>query len=56
LTLPKGGSEPGVLNMTYLLQSTKGDWYALSVGWNNQQAPLENQKLFALLQQILKII
>jgi beta-lactamase class A len=52
----KGGSEPGVLNMTYLLQSTKGDWYALSVGWNNQQAPLENQKLFALLQQILKII
>jgi hypothetical protein len=52
----KGGSEPGVLNMTYLLQSTKGDWYALSVGWNNQHAPLENQKLFALLQQILKII
>jgi hypothetical protein len=42
--------------MTYLLQSTKGDWYALSVGWNNKQAPLENQKLFALLQQILKIV
>lgn len=52
----KGGSEPGVLNMTYLLQSTKGDWYALCVGWNNKQAPLENQKLFALLQQILRII
>jgi hypothetical protein len=52
----KGGSEPGVLNMTYLLQSTKGEWYALSLGWNNKQAPLENQKLFALLQQILKII
>lgn len=52
----KGGSEPGVLNMTYLLQSTKGEWYALSVGWNNQQAPLQNEKLFALLQQILKII
>jgi hypothetical protein len=52
----KGGSEPGVLNMTYLLQSTKGEWYALSVGWNNKQAPLENQKLFALLQQLLKII
>ncbi len=52
----KGGSEPGVLNMTYLLQSAKGEWYALSVGWNNQQAPLQNEKLFALLQQILKII
>ncbi len=52
----KGGSEPGVLNMTYLLQSTKGEWYALSVGWNNMQAPLQNEKLFALLQQILRII
>jgi hypothetical protein len=52
----KGGSEPGVLNMTYLLQSTKGDWYALSVGWNNRQAPLQNEKLFALLQQMLKLI
>lgn len=52
----KGGSEPGVLNITYLLQSTKGEWYALSVGWNNRQAPLQNEKLFALLQQMLKII
>lgn len=52
----KGGSEPGVLNMTYLLQSTKGEWYALSVGWNDRQAPLQNEKLFALLQQVLKLI
>lgn len=36
----KGGSEPGVLNMTYLLQSTKGVWYAVSIPWNNPQAPL----------------
>lgn len=52
----KGGSEPGVLNMTYLLESTKGEWYALSVGWNDRQAPLQNEKLFALLQQVLKLI
>ena len=52
----KAGSEPGVLNMTYLLQSTEGEWYALSVGWNNTQAPLQNEKLFALLQQIFKIL
>jgi hypothetical protein len=52
----KGGSEPGVLNLTYLLQSTRGEWYALSVGWNNTQAPLQNEKLFALLQQMLKIL
>ena len=52
----KGGSEPGVLNMTYLLQSTRGDWYALSLGWNNKEAPLQGEKLVALLQQILRII
>jgi hypothetical protein len=52
----KGGSEPGVLNITYLLQSTKGDWYALSLGWNNQQAPLQNEKIFTILQQILRIL
>ena len=34
----KGGSEAGVLNMTYLLQSVNGDWYSLSAGWNNTKS------------------
>lgn len=52
----KGGSEPGVLNMTYLLQSSKGDWYAFSLGWNNPQAALQNEKLFALVQRLFQLI
>ena len=31
----KGGSEPGVLNFTWLLRTKKGKHYALSMGWNN---------------------
>jgi hypothetical protein len=52
----KGGSEPGVLNMTYLLQSTRGQWYAMSMSWNNPQAVLDNNKLFPLVQRALQII
>lgn len=52
----KGGSEPGVLNMTYLLQSTRGEWYAMSISWNNPQTALDNSKLFPLVQRALQII
>jgi hypothetical protein len=52
----KGGSEPGVLSMTYLLQSKSGQWYAMSIAWNNTQAPLDNAKVFALVQRALQII
>jgi hypothetical protein len=52
----KGGSEPGVLNMTYLLRSTKDQWYAMSMTWNNNQAAVDNAKLFALVQRALQII
>lgn len=31
----KGGSEPGVLNFTWLLRTKTGEHYALSMGWNN---------------------
>ena len=52
----KGGSEPGVLNLTYLLQSKQGDWYAFSIGWNNPQGTLDSTKLFTLVQQVLQLI
>jgi Beta-lactamase enzyme family len=52
----KGGSEPGVLNLTYLLQSTKGQWYAMSISWNNPQAALDNSKLIAIVERALQII
>lgn len=52
----KGGSEPGVLNMTYLLRSNAGQWYAMSISWNDKEAALDNAKVFALVQRVLQII
>jgi len=43
----KGGSEAGVLNLTYLLQSRGGHWYALSATWNDPKAALDENKFFA---------
>jgi hypothetical protein len=52
----KGGSEPGVLNLTYLLRSTKGQWYAMALTWNNRQEPVDTGKIVPLIQRALQII
>jgi len=44
----KGGSEPGVLNTSYLLRDDAGRWYAVSVGWNDPDAALADTKLFMI--------
>ncbi len=38
----KGGSEPGVINLTWLLEHADGRVFVLSLGWNNPEA-LVNQ-------------
>jgi hypothetical protein len=52
----KGGSEPGVLNLTYLLRSAGGDWYALSAGWNDTKAPVDEGKLEGLVQRLAELV
>lgn len=52
----KGGSEPGVITMNYLLQSKNGDWYAFSVAWNDANKPVESNDLFALAGRIFSLI
>lgn len=49
----KGGSEPGVLNLTWLLTDTAGRDWVLSLGWNNPAAVVDEGKLEALAQRIL---
>ena len=44
----KGGSEPGVANLTYLVQTRAGAWYAVSAGWNNPAAPVDENRLAGL--------
>ncbi len=52
----KGGSEPGVLNMTWLLKTKKDEWYCLSASWNNESATLEEQKFFEIMQSAIDFI
>ncbi len=47
----KGGSEPGVLDMTLLLRAKSGGWYALSGTWNNPDAALAEGRLIGLMSR-----
>jgi beta-lactamase class A len=41
----KGGSEPGVLDMTFLLQRKRDDkWLFLTLGWNDPARPIDETK------------
>ena len=52
----KGGSEPGVLNLTWLLQAKDGRWYVLAMSWNNPDAVLDNQAFELLAQRALALV
>lgn len=45
----KGGSEPGVMNMSYLLQAQNGDWYVVTGSWNDPQKEVEQGRFAALM-------
>jgi beta-lactamase class A len=45
----KGGSEPGVLNLTLLLQAKRGDWYVLTGSWNDPARSVEEARFVALI-------
>lgn len=51
----KGGSEPGVLNLTWLLRDKAGRWHMLALGWNNPAAPVDTARLMAIAQRILAL-
>jgi len=45
----KGGSEPGVISMTMLLQAKDGAWYVISGSWNDPQAAVEEVRFAGLI-------
>lgn len=49
----KGGSEPGVLNLTWLLTDKQGRDWVLTLGWNNPAAVVDQGKLEGIAQRIL---
>ena len=47
----KGGSEPGVLSMTWLLRNKKSEWFCLSASWNNEKDNLGQSEFTGLMQR-----
>ncbi|MGY2735298.1 serine hydrolase [Sphingomonas sp. UYP23] len=52
----KGGSEPGVIEMTLLLQSKAGVWYALAASWNNPAAAVDDARFVALVSRAVDLV
>jgi beta-lactamase class A len=52
----KGGSERGVINMTFLLRTKAGDWYSVAGSWNDPAKALEDQKFVALMSRAVALV
>jgi hypothetical protein len=50
----KGGSEPGVLNFTFLLQHRNGTWYAVSASWTNEKEDVDLGRFASVVESIVK--
>jgi beta-lactamase class A len=51
----KGGSEPGVLNLTWLVRNRAGAWQVITGSWNNPDAPLEEQRFIGLMARAVAL-
>jgi beta-lactamase class A len=52
----KGGSEPGVLNVTHLLRRDDGKWFVVTLGFNAAEGgTLEQAKIFHLVGGVLEL-
>jgi hypothetical protein len=55
-TAYKGGSEPGVMNLTFLLTRDDGQTYAASIGWNDTDKAIDEAKLAAIMTRALELL
>lgn len=49
----KGGSEPGVLNLTWLVQNKAGNWYVVTASWNDLEKDVDQPRFLALGNRLL---
>ncbi|MGH7242477.1 MAG: serine hydrolase [Phycisphaerales bacterium] len=52
----KGGSEPGVINLTWLLERNDGALFAVSIGWNNPTAAVDTNTMVALARGVVDLL
>ncbi len=51
----KGGSEPGVLTMTYLVRSKNSEWGCISLAWHNESQNVNQWVFFDFTSKVLKL-
>ncbi|MBT2134350.1 serine hydrolase [Croceibacterium sp. LX-88] len=51
----KGGSEPGVLNLSWLLQDHAGEWHVVTLSWNNPDAAVDREAFTALAMRAIAL-
>jgi beta-lactamase class A len=49
----KGGSEPGVITLNFLLKGKDGVWRAVTASWNNPAAPVDEAKFVDLISRVV---
>ena len=52
----KGGDEPGVLNMTWLLERDDGRLFVMSIGWNNPKGEVKEARLLDLALAAIRLL
>ena len=52
----KGGSEPGVLNLTWLVRNRAGSWHVVTGSWNDPAAPLQEARFGELMRRAIQLV
>jgi len=52
----KGGSEAGVLNLSFLLQRSDGAWFTVVGTWNDPDSALDDTPFMGLMQATLRLL
>ncbi len=52
----KGGSEPGVMSMSFLLQRKDGSWLTVTGSWNNPNAAVNERQFEGLMQRAVDLV
>jgi beta-lactamase class A len=52
----KGGSEPGVLNLSWLVRTRAGVWHVVIGSWNNPAAPLDEARFIGLMARAVQLL
>ena len=52
----KGGSEPGVLSLNFLVQTKSGRWFAVAIGWHRPDGDTSEAQLIPIATRTLRLL